>query len=193
MLILAVFLQILFLIVVLFLYSVAEYLLQKHFHPETTNRDNFLITKDYVLAFSFGILELIIESIWFPIKNTPTNPFFIIGLVMIFVGLTMRFSAILHAGKSFDHRIQYRKKADHKLITDGIYKYVRHPSYLGFLIFAVGTQVFYSNPISIVGFYIVLYKFFKARIEEEERALCRIFPGDYEKYRAKTRTWMFIK
>ena len=185
--------QIIFLITVLTLYSIAEYFLQKHFHPESTNRNNFLITKGYLLAFTCGIIELIIESIWFPIKNTPKNPFFIIGLIMIVIGLTIRFSAILHAGTSFNHRIQYRPSRDHKLITDGIYKYIRHPSYFGFLVFACGTQIFYSNPICVVGFYIVLYRFFKNRIIEEEKALCNIFPGDYQRYRSKTPTWMFIQ
>ena len=182
--------QVFFLVFILFGYSIIEFLLQYHFHPKTTNKDNFLITRDYLLAFACGILELLIESIWFPIKNSPHNPLFIIGLIMIFVGLFVRFSAILHAGKSFDHRIQYVKDPEHKLITDGIYKYIRHPGYFGFLVFAVGTQVYYSNPICIIGFYIVLFKFFKNRIEDEEAALCRMFPGEYQQYRAKTKTWI---
>ena len=185
--------QIIFLIIILALYSVTEYLIQKHFHPDTTNRDNFLITKEYLFAFSLGIIELVIESIWFPIKNSPSNPLFFIGLIMIAIGLTIRFSAILHAGKSFNHTIQFSRSSDHKLITDGIYKYIRHPSYLGFLIFAVGTQVFFSNPICIIGFYVKLYTWFRDRIYVEETALCRMFPGEYQKYRDKTPTWMFIK
>ena len=188
-----VLIQIIVLVVILALYSVTEYLIQKHFHPKTTNRSNFLITPEYLFAFSLGIIELIIESIWFPIKNSPKNPLFTIGLIMIAIGLTIRFSAILHAGKNFNHTIQFRRTSDHVLVTDGIYKYIRHPSYLGFLIFAVGTQVFYSNPICIIGFYVKLYTWFKARIRVEEDALCRMFPGEYQQYRAKTRTWMFIQ
>ena len=189
----AIIFQIIFLILLLTLYSVAEYLIQKHFHPDTTDRSSFLITRDYLIAFSAGIVELIIESIWFPIKNDALNILIYVGLFMMISGLVIRFSAILHAGKSFNHKIQFTKTEDHKLITDGIYKYIRHPSYLGFLVFAVGTQVFYSNPICIVGFYIKLYKFFKDRIKCEENALCRMFPGEYNEYRKKTPTWMFIE
>lgn len=185
--------QIIFLIVVLTFYSILEYALQKHFHPKTTDKSSFLITTDYVIAFSIGIIELVIESHWFPFKNSYKNPFLYIGLVMIAVGLIIRFAAIVHAGSNFNHRIQFKKTDDHKLVTDGIYRYIRHPSYLGFLIFACGTQVFFSNPISTLGFYIKLYSWFDARIQIEERALCGMFPGAYEAYRAKTRTWMLIK
>lgn len=185
------FLIVLLLIVILTAYSIAEYLLQKHFHPDTTDRSSFLITPEYAIAFGSGIVEFLIERYFFPYKSSNSNIFIYIGFVCIVVGLTIRFSAILHAGKSFTHRIAFSKKPEHKLVTDGIYRYIRHPSYLGFLIFAVGSQVYLTNPICVIGFYIKLYSFFSQRIRIEEEYLIKMFP-DYVDYRAKTPTWMFI-
>ncbi|EAY11830.1 hypothetical protein TVAG_459020 [Trichomonas vaginalis G3] len=168
-----------------------EYVIQYHFHPDTTDSLSFLITKEYLIAFSFGAIEYLVECYFFPYKCTFSNVFIYIGLSLIAIGLTIRFTAIIQAGKSFTHLIAYYKRPEHKLITTGIYKYIRHPSYLGYLIFAVGTQIYLTNVISPIGFYIVLYLFFKDRIREEEIYLVEMFP-EYAAYRARTPTWMFI-
>lgn len=47
--------------------------------------------------------------------------------------------------------------------------FARHPSYLGFFYWALGTQIMLANPVSIVVFAVVLWRFFKYRIEREYR------------------------
>jgi protein-S-isoprenylcysteine O-methyltransferase len=37
-------------------------------------------------------------------------------------GLSIRIAAMYTAGKNFNHLVQTEKAADHKLVTDGIYK-----------------------------------------------------------------------
>ncbi|EAX96843.1 hypothetical protein TVAG_470080 [Trichomonas vaginalis G3] len=186
-----IFEMILILLVILIGYSIAEYFLQKHFHPDTTDRSSFLITPEYCFAFGVGILEFLVESIIFPSKSKLGNKCSIFGLIGMTIGLAIRFSAILHAGKSFTHRLAFRKEPEHKLITTGIYRYIRHPSYLGFLIFAISSQIYLTNPIAIIGFYVRLSIFFRQRIDIEERYLLKFFP-EYEKYRKETRTWMIL-
>ena len=174
-------------------YHVAEYVIHRMHHPKDTTTGSFLITPEYLLAFSIGILEYFIERYFYPWKESLDFVFWF-GVVCVAVGLYIRFAAILTAGKSFTHIVQYTKRKDHKLITTGIYKYVRHPGYLGFFIFAVGTQIALKNPITICGFVAVLWRFFSDRIEDEEEALCRMFPNEYDEYRKKTPTYIpFIK
>lgn len=181
-------------IVILVFYHIAEYLLQLHFHPETTTISSLLITKAILLAYSVGVCEYFIESCLIETKGDMNSIFFWAGIIMTFVGLFIRFAAILTAGKSFTHLVSYRKKKDHVLVTGGIYKYFRHPSYFGFFLFAVGTQVMLKNPISIIGFSIVLWAFFDDRIKDEEIYLVEFFGKDYEEYRARTPTRIpFIK
>ena len=185
--------QIAGLLVVLAFYHVLEYVIHRKHHPTTTDKSSFLITPEYLMAFSVGIAEYLIELYFFPWKERLDIVFWF-GVACVAVGLYIRFAAILTAGKSFTHLVQYTKRTEHKLITTGIYKYIRHPGYLGFFIFAVGTQIALKNPISICMFIAVLWRFFSDRIADEEEALCNMFPNEYDKYRKTTPTYIpFIK
>jgi protein-S-isoprenylcysteine O-methyltransferase len=90
--------------------------------------------------------------------------------------------------------VQENKDPQHVLITRGIYQYIRHPGYLGFYIFAVGTQIALKNPIAVVVYIVVLWKFFHDRIDAEEYYLVQMFGNEYKLYRGRTPTWIpFIK
>lgn len=83
---------------------------------------------------------------------------------MVVLGQIARSVAMITAASNFNHDVQFVKKAKHELVTNGIYQYSRHPSYAAFFYWAVGTQVFLGNPVSAVGFAVVLYRFFSMRI-----------------------------
>ena len=72
-------------------------------------------------------------------------------------------------------------------MTHGIYHVFRHPSYVGFYYWAVGTQLVLCNPISTVLYGIAAWTFFRYRIAYEEETLRKLFPdGVYESYAART-------
>ncbi|OHT07280.1 hypothetical protein TRFO_24620 [Tritrichomonas foetus] len=186
--------QLSFLLIVIVGYHVAEYLLAKHFHPDTTTASSFLITTEYLIAFTVGLVEFLIERYFWASKSDSSSLTIWVGIAMVIVGLYIRFSSIITAGKSFTHLVQYRKRAEHKLITHGIYKYIRHPGYFGFFVFAVGTQIMLKNFFSVIGFICVLWYFFYDRIKDEEEALVEFFGREYIEYRERTPTWIpFIK
>lgn len=58
---------------------------------------------------------------------------------MIVIGHVFRIGAMFTAGDNFSHTIKFEKDDDHKLITHGVFKYSRHPSYFGWFLWAVGT------------------------------------------------------
>lgn len=74
---------------------------------------------------------------------------------------------MVHAAKSFSHVVKTVKHDDHTLVTDGVYRFVRHPSYVGFFYWAVATQLLLSNVVSTVAFIGVLGHFFYTRIRRE--------------------------
>ena len=82
----------------------------------------------------------------------------------VVVGQVLRSTAMMHASTNFSHMVASRKRDEHRLVTDGVYAWFRHPSYAGFFYWALGTQLVLQNPISFVGFTVVLWRFFYTRI-----------------------------
>ncbi len=67
------------------------------------------------------------------IKISPT---FLVGLVCVTVAAYLRVKCYRHLGRHFTFELSLRK--EHKLITDGPYSVVRHPSYTALFIYFAG-------------------------------------------------------
>lgn len=140
-----------------------------------------LITKQYVLAMVCALLENMIEILLFPeLKSYLWVSR--IGLVMVLIGEVIRKAAILTAGRAFTHIIRIYHEDHHGLITHGIYRFFRHPGYTGFFLWAVGTQVMLCNPVCVVAFALVTWRFFSRRIPYEEYFLRQFFGSQYIEY-----------
>ncbi|KAF6225038.1 hypothetical protein HO133_010233 [Letharia lupina] len=111
----------------------------------------------------------------------------VLGAAMLAIGQGTRTTAMVHAGSNFNHLIQSKKKEGHVLVTGGVYRYLRHPSYFGFFWWGLGTQVVLGNVVCLVGYAVVLCRFFRRRIEKEETLLVGFFGIDYVRYRDRTR------
>lgn len=101
-------------------------------------------------------------------------------------GLLLRSAAMIQAAANFSHDIRFNLNTNHQLVTAGVYRLCRHPSYLGFAMFAVGAQLVLGNLICSAAFVVVLRKFFAERIRVEEAALLQQYPKEYAEYRLKT-------
>ena len=108
------------------------------------------------------------------------------GIVFVLGGQLCRMMAMVTCGESFNHYIQRDRKENHILITHGIYQIFRHPSYVGFYYWAVGTQLVLNNPISTILYAVAAWTFFRYRIAYEEETLRKLFPQEYESYAART-------
>ncbi|KAG2568530.1 probable protein-S-isoprenylcysteine O-methyltransferase [Panicum virgatum] len=172
----------------------SEYVLAAAFHGRrNVTATSLLISKQYVLAMSFAMLEHLTEILIFPeVKEY----WFIsnIGLLMVLISEIIRKLAVVTAGRAFTHVIRIYHEDQHQLITHGVYRFMRHPGYSGFLIWAVGTQVMLCNPVSTVAFTYVLWRFFSKRIPYEEFFLRQFFGSEYEEYAQRVHSGLpFIK
>ena len=168
-----------------------EYFISKTFHPDTTSSESTLVTIPFLFAFSFGLAEYFIEIYLFDVWKSDIHSFVLwFGAFLILFGLFLRVLAECTAKQAFTHYIAEKKDPNHLLVTNGIYHFVRHPGYLGMFIFAIGTQVYLRNPISVIVFSSVLWKFFYDRIQYEETFLVSMFGSAYVEYRSKTSTWI---
>jgi protein-S-isoprenylcysteine O-methyltransferase Ste14 len=108
-----------------------------------------------------------------------------LGLLLIVIGVVIRWSAVRTLDKYFT--VDVSILGDHKLIRTGLFKYVRHPSYLGLLIAVLGLGVTMVNWLSTLVMLVPHAIVIVMRINEEEQALQQRFGSDYVDYRAHTR------
>ncbi len=78
------------------------------------------------------------------------------GLVVVLSGEILRKLAMITAGTNFNHYVQQVKHDGHQLVTHGVYAISRHPSYVGWFYWSVGTQVGLS-PRNEYAYYTYLY------------------------------------
>jgi protein-S-isoprenylcysteine O-methyltransferase Ste14 len=78
---------------------------------------------------------------------------------------------------------------DHSLVTDGIYRSLRNPSYLGMLVIAVGWALAFRSGVGLLLAGLTVIPLI-ARIHSEEALLRAQFGGEYEAYCA--RSWRLI-
>ena len=125
--------------------------------------EDFLRQQDTILVFS--------------VQSTGGLFLFILGLALLFTAkFTLRrsYAAVLIIWEN------------HQLVTHGVYRYVRHPIYLGFILASIGIAVFAS---SVYGLLImtVTIPVFCIRIRIEEKLLLDEFGGDYSVYKSRTK------
>lgn len=169
-------------VIFLCIFHLAEFIVTACYNPRTLTADSFLInhSKHYTIAILLSCVEFWSRFTLFPVVNSVTFSF--IGLFLVILGQSTRWLAMQTCGESFNHIIQSRKKENHILVTTGIYRYLRHPSYFGFYYWAVGTQIFCGNIISSILFAVASWMFFQERIPYEEKTLMEHFPHKYPSY-----------
>ncbi|XP_061829306.1 protein-S-isoprenylcysteine O-methyltransferase [Nerophis lumbriciformis] len=167
----------------------SEYLVTAIINPRSLSLDSFLLNHsvEYTLAAVCSWLEFTLEMLTFPALKQLTW-LSVAGLFMVLCGEALRKSAMLTAGSNFNHIVQNEKAHSHVLVTSGVYAFFRHPSYVGWFYWSVGTQVLLCNPICTLGYTIASWRFFRERIEEEEISLINFFAEDYVEYKKRVPT-----
>ncbi|KAM9856101.1 protein-S-isoprenylcysteine O-methyltransferase [Aulostomus maculatus] len=167
----------------------SEYLVTAIINPRSLSLDSFLLNHsvEYSLAALSSWLEFTVEKLLVP-ELKQLSCLSIVGLLMVLCGEGLRKAAMLTAGSNFNHIVQNEKAQSHVLVTGGVYAYFRHPSYVGWFYWSIGTQVMLCNPVCILGYTIASWRFFRERIEEEELSLIHFFAEDYVEYKKKVPT-----
>jgi protein-S-isoprenylcysteine O-methyltransferase Ste14 len=103
---------------------------------------------------------------------------------MLLGGTSYRVWSIRVLGRLFSSTVVIRE--GHRLMTDGPYKHLRHPSYTGAFAAIVGVPVLLRAPFSIVVAILAMGSAYIYRIAVEERALVAEFGEEYSRYRRRT-------
>merc|ERR1711924_329274 len=98
-----------------------------------------------------------------------------VGFALSLSGWALRTLALFTAQSNFTHLVMVRKRAGHALVTEGVYRLCRHPGYVGWFIWSVSTQLVLGNPVCLVLYTLVAWRFFEGRIPGEEAYLVEFF------------------
>lgn len=141
----------------------------------------------WVLA-AFGVLGLL--SAWLPAYTDRMEFWTIdgdvirwIGVVLAAVGGVLRLWPVYVLGNRFSGLVAIQE--GHTLVTGGIYNVIRHPSYLGLFVNALGWALAFRSGVGVVLVALILIPLV-ARMNSEERLLQSQFGAEYDAYRTRT-------
>ncbi|CAO1603527.1 farnesyl cysteine-carboxyl methyltransferase [Xanthoria calcicola] len=193
-------------LVILSTFHFLEFYITARYNPSAATLSAFLLAGNgyaYNVAHTLAFLECILRNYvapryyaewlllqpfngFLPVEGGARVAWLTLGLTMLLGGQGIRTLAMAQAGTNFNHLVQSRKKEGHVLVTNGIYGWLRHPSYFGFFWWGLGTQLIMGNLVCLVGYAVVLWRFFSLRIQREEKFLVAFFGADYIRYRDET-------
>uniref|UniRef100_A0A1B6EVX0 Protein-S-isoprenylcysteine O-methyltransferase n=1 Tax=Cuerna arida TaxID=1464854 RepID=A0A1B6EVX0_9HEMI len=158
-------------------------------NPRTLSIDSYILnhSNEYIIAAITSWVEFFIEVYFFPeLKEMRLVSY--MGLCLCVGGECMRKLAMLTAQGNFNHVVQSVRRSDHELVTHGVYRICRHPSYVGWFYWSMGTQMILVNPLCFVAYILASWKFFNDRITVEELTLLNFFGEKYLEYQDKVGT-----
>lgn len=106
------------------------------------------------------------------------------ALALVPIGMIIRQTAISTLKEFFT--VQVAISPQHKLIETGLYRYIRHPSYTGIMVYIIGLAFSLSNYLSLLLLLLPVYWVIIHRIGIEEQALVSAFGTEYENYQKRT-------
>jgi protein-S-isoprenylcysteine O-methyltransferase Ste14 len=161
-------------------YGLTEIYLQRkyaEFNVEKQDRSFIFIVVPFYLSLYLTTLEYWLTK---PELHIGT---IIAGFALLYFGIILRIIALLTLSQGFSTAIE--AKADSKLVTSGVYKYIRHPLYSTVFIMAMSGSIIFSSTYCwlIVGITCWGLLF---RIRKEESFLNQQFP-EYREYCKRTK------
>ena len=110
-----------------------------------------------------------------------------LGALLFVFGGALRLWPVFVLGKRFSGLVAIQP--GHRLVTDGIYRNLRNPSYLGMMVIGMGWALAFRSGVGLILVALTLIPLI-ARIHSEEALLRAQFGSEYEAYCA--RSWRLI-
>ena len=108
----------------------------------------------------------------------------ILGMCIFITGIIIRWISIIQLKKEFT--VDVAISENHNLNTHGMYKYIRHPGYVGLLLICFGLSIAMNSISSLFVITIPVLLVIIYRIKIEEKILVNEFGDIYKNYMLKT-------
>jgi len=124
--------------------------------------------------FVLGYSTVIVQAITYPLLFAGTVVF-----------LCLSFYLVSKSHKAVSEQVQDPPK----LVDTGVYAWVRHPMYLGILLFCLAFM-FVSVSLVSIGIWIVFFIFYDRMAAYEEQSLIEILGESYTIYQKRVSKWL---
>lgn len=162
---------------------IRELLRLKNKAPHLSHHASDRYSSIFAVIYLFVILLIPVIRI-FGIGNYVNVALQILGIFIQIVGLVVRAWSLQTLGKFYTGQLTIT--TNHRIISSGPYKYIRHPGYLSVLLQSIGFGLAMGNIICI-GIILLLYFYVYAyRIHVEEKMLIDHFGEEYRTYARRT-------
>lgn len=146
-------------------------------------RRKSVIATGSMLIFFFAFYLLIRMRIGAREISAVHYPGAIVGLTLLLLGTIVNLTGRLALGRNWGNQVVIYE--DHKLVTNGVYRIVRHPLYAGLIWMFTGAALVFQNWAALLAVILIFYPAMYYRAKLEENALVAQFP-DYADYRRRT-------
>ncbi len=110
---------------------------------------------------------------------------FVAGVMCLVIGLWLFYRSHADLGTNWSITLEVREQ--HRLITQGVYRLIRHPMYSALLLYAVGQALVIPNwvagPSDLIAFAVLV----ALRLPAEERMMVQQFGDEYAGYATRTK------
>ena len=154
------------------------------------------VTKSYKTGLETGLLVLAWVGFFAPLIWVASPAFrfaeyplravaLAAGIMCYVIGLWLFYRSHADLGKNWSITLEVRE--GHRLITQGVYRRVRHPMYSALALYSVGQALVIPNWVAGLSNLLVFAVLFALRVGAEEKMMAQQFGNQYAAYTARTK------
>ena len=152
---------------------------------KSKNSNNEKLSRYLLVFFLFVSLTLIsINSNDFFFKSKSTHILKLIGILTLFFGSLIAIWARLILKDNWSGKVQILE--GQRIIKTGLYRFIRHPIYLGFSLCFLGSLFFRINYGALLAF-LIMIPLHIIKAKQEEKLLMQEFGIEYSEYMKTTK------
>jgi protein-S-isoprenylcysteine O-methyltransferase Ste14 len=135
------------------------------------------------LGFLVPLIWIASPALWFAEYPLYAGPL-VAGVLCLAVGLGLFYRSHADLGPNWSITLEVREQ--HRLITHGVYRRIRHPMYTALLLYSVGQALVIPNWVAGPSYLVAFATLFVFRVHAEERMMLEQFGDEYAAYMART-------
>ncbi len=133
----------------------------------------FLVPLIWIASPAFSFAE-------YPLRAGPLAA----GSACFVVGLWLFYGSHVDLGTNWSITLEVREQ--HRLVTRGVYRRIRHPMYTALFLYSVGQALVLPNWVAGPSYLVTFGILFACRVRAEERMMLEQFRDEYAAYMART-------